>query len=295
MTPETEAVAAALEATGDYRVLRRLKPRAPADIGGKEPKTGVIVDVETTGLDPARDEVIEIAILPFFFSPDGIVAQIFEPWSRLRQPSKPIPPEITAITGIDDAAVAGRTIDPEEVAGVLAPAVIVIAHNAAFDRPFAESICPVFRKRAWACSSEEINWAAEGFEGRKLGYLATESGFFYDRHRAVEDCAAVMELLARPLPKAKVPALVKLLEAARQSTSRIWASGSPFETKDVLKSRSYRWNDGTDGRPKSWFVEVPEPKQTEEVDWLYREIFKRNVTLKIDRITAFTRYSGAKP
>ena len=39
-----------------------------------------------------------------------------EPFQQLREPSKPIPAEITAITGIDDAMVAGKRIDPDQVA-----------------------------------------------------------------------------------------------------------------------------------------------------------------------------------
>ena len=127
--------------------------------------------------------------------------------------------------------------------------------------------------------------------GKKLGYLAAEAGFFYDRHKAAEDCAAVIELLARPLPTSGALALAKLLEAARQPTSRIWAVNSPFETKDTLKARGYRWNDGADGRPKAWYVDVPETTREAELAWLYREIYKRPVDLRIERVTAFSRYS----
>src|SRR5260221_6139462 len=52
-----------LEASGRYRVLRQLAPRpivrrAPA----ATEKIAVIVDVETTGLDHSKDEVIELAM-----------------------------------------------------------------------------------------------------------------------------------------------------------------------------------------------------------------------------------------
>jgi hypothetical protein len=39
-----------------------------------------------------------------------------EPFSRLRQPSQPIPLAITALTGLTDAMVAGQSIDPAEMA-----------------------------------------------------------------------------------------------------------------------------------------------------------------------------------
>jgi hypothetical protein len=43
----------------------------------------------------------------------------------------------------------------------------------------------------------EIDWTADGYEGRKHAYLAASAGFFYDRHRAANDCLAGVELLAR--------------------------------------------------------------------------------------------------
>jgi DNA polymerase-3 subunit epsilon len=47
------------------------------------------------------------------------------------------------------------------------------------------------------------------------------------------------------------PALAVLLEQARKKKMRIWAEQSPFDLKDVLKRRGYRWCDGSDGRPRS--------------------------------------------
>ena len=285
-----EAMAAALEASGDYRVLRRLKPRQFIAGRSTQMKLGIVLDLETTGMDPAEDEIIEIAMVPFAFTPEGRIVDVREPWRRLRQPSIPISAEITAITGLDAAAVAGHIIDPAEIAAFIGPAVVIIAHHAAFDRPFAERLCGTFAAKAWACSMDEIDWAAEGFDGKKLSYLAAEAGFFYDRHKAAEDCIAVVELLARPLPKSGALALAKLLEAARRPTSRIWATYAPFEVKDTLKARGYRWNDGADGRPKAWFIDVQEPAAADEIAWLHREVYRSTSNLRVDRMTAFTRF-----
>jgi DNA polymerase-3 subunit epsilon len=81
----------------------------------------------------------------------------------LRQPPDPIPPEITTITRIDDAMVAGHAIDPAEVTAFAAPAALVIAHNAAFDRRFLERFCETFTTKPWACSMTQVPWADEGF------------------------------------------------------------------------------------------------------------------------------------
>ena len=48
-----------------------------------------------------------------------------------------------------------------------------------------------------------------------------------------------------------MPALAILLEQARKKTVRVWVEHSPFDLKDALKRRGYRWSPGNDGRPRS--------------------------------------------
>jgi DNA polymerase-3 subunit epsilon len=176
-----EAMALTLEATGDYRVLRRLKPRpSTTPPPGVPVRLGMLVDVETTGLDPQRDEIIELAMTPFKYGLDGTVFSVGDSFQGLRGPSEPITPEITAITGITNEMVAGQIIDPAVVATFAAPASIVIAHNAAFDRRFLERFSDVFSTKPWACSLSQIDWVAEGFEGTKLAYLAQAAGICSD-------------------------------------------------------------------------------------------------------------------
>jgi DNA polymerase-3 subunit epsilon len=128
-------------------------------------RLGLVVDVETTGLDPQRDEIIELAMTPFNYSLDGTVFSVGDSFQGLRQPSEPIAPEITAITGITNEMVAGQVIDPAEVAKFAAPASLIIAHNAAFDRRFLERFSDVFSTKPWACSFSQVDWAAEGSRG----------------------------------------------------------------------------------------------------------------------------------
>lgn len=289
---DPERMAAALEATGDYRILRRLKPRRTInEPDGSKTRTGLYLDFETTGLDSTKDEIIEIGMVPFSYGLDGRIFEIGEPFGRLRQPSIPIPPEITAITGITDEMVAGKTVDPAEVAAVAAPVDLVVAHNAAFDRRFAERFCDIFTTKPWACSMSQVPWAEEGFEGAKLGYLLAGCGLFHDAHRAVDDCIAGIEILAAPLPKSGVTALARLLEEARKATCRIWAENSPFDMKDVLKARGYRWNAEGNGRPKAWHVDVPEDRLAEELAFLQTEIYRRDVEPFIQRVDAYDRFS----
>ena len=289
---DLEAMATALRESGDYRVLRRLVPRPSVAIpDGVIVRTGLFVDVETTGLDWRQDEIIELAMVPFRYGMDGRIYEVGEAFHGFRQPAMPIPPEITALTGIDDAMVAGKTLDLHAVTAAAAPAALIIAHNAAFDRRFLERFCEVFRTKPWACSMSQVDWAAEGHEGVKLAWLAAGAGFFYDRHRAVNDCAAAIELLATDLPRSGVPALAALLERARAPTWRIWAENSPFAMKDRLKARGYRWN-GDDTVPsRCWYVDVAESDKDAELLFLRQEIYGGEIDLLARRIDAYDRFS----
>lgn len=289
---ENERLAAILDASGDYRVLRRLLPKQQyCSDDGSLKKIGVVLDVETTGLDPARDEVIELAMVKFEFAADGRIFRVLDVFDQLREPTIPIPPEISELTGITSEAVVGRTIDPLGVAGFVDQAVIVIAHNAGFDRKFCERAWTCFTTKAWACSVNQVNWRSEGFEGSRLGYLLAGCGLFHNGHRAAADCAALIEVLSHPLPKSGELALKRLLDTARLAIARIWAEDSPFDMKDILKARGYRWNDGDDGKPKAWWIDVPEEQLEAEKVFLKKEIYGRDVDIPWTRITAFDRFS----
>jgi len=290
---ELEAMAALLEASGHYRVLRRIEPRAPVEIpAGVPTRLGLLLDLETTGLDAAQDEIIEMALLPFTYGLDGTVYSVGAPFSRLRQPAQPIPAAIAELTGLTDEMLAGHSIAPEEVTDFIAPAALIIAHNASFDRRFAEAFCSAFADKPWACSLSGVDWAGEGFEGSKLGYLAMRQGLFFGGHRALHDCEATLEILARPLPRSGVSGLSRLLATARQATWRIWAVNAPFHHKDSLKARGYRWNGDDNGQPRAWYIDVSEAEQEAECSFLQKTIYGREVELPKQRMTAYERFSA---
>jgi DNA polymerase-3 subunit epsilon len=261
--------------------------RRPSPDGARR---GVLLDVETTGLDPIVDEIIELAMLPFFYSDDDEIVGIGTPFNELREPGRPIPPDVTKLTGIDQAMVAGKSIDSDAVAR-FAGASLIIAHNAAFDRRFMESFCPSMVRNPWACSMSEVPWADHGFDSNKLAFLANTSGFYYDRHRAVHDCHAAAELLARPLAATGASALKVLLASARTNTIRCWAENSPFDKKDMLKGRGYRWNGDKADQPRAWWIDVAEAALPAEISFLHADIYQREVPIRTSAITAFNRYS----
>lgn len=248
---DDEEAAQRLEQSGRFRILRKLVARPIIQRAQSAfPHLAVLVDTETTGLNHAKDEIIEIGAVAFTYDNEGVIGDVVGVYGGLRQPSEPIPAEITRLTGITDEMVAGLEIDIAELEGLLEPADLLIAHNATFDRPFCEKLSPTFASKAWACSVKEIRWADLGFEGNKLGYLIGQSGLFHEGHRATDDCHALLEVLARPVVEDGPPPFSELLRSSQQCRVRIYAENAPFDMKDHLKGRGYRWSDGSVADPE---------------------------------------------
>jgi DNA polymerase-3 subunit epsilon len=287
-----EEAAQRLEQGGRFRILRKLVPRPIIPRAESAfPNLAVLVDTETTGLNSAKDEIIEIGAVAFTYDDAGVIGDVVGIYSGLRQPSEPIPAEITRLTGITDDMVAGHEIDIAALDALIEPADLVIAHNAAFDRPFCEKLSPAFVSKAWACSVREVPWADLGFEGNKLGYLVGQSGLFHEGHRATDDCNALLEVLARPAGEGGALPFCELLRSSERSRVRVYAENAPFDMKDHLKGRGYRWSDGSDGRPRAWWIEIDDELEEEELRYLRTEIYgwedAEPLTL---RLTAFDRY-----
>lgn len=219
----------------DFRVLERV-PLDPASMPIKlgEPQdvdtTIVILDMETTGQDSA-DSVIELGMIRCRYDADGRLSSVDELLDMFEDPGKPIPPEITNLTGITDGMVSGRHIDEAKVRDMLRDEPTVVAHNAEFDRPFFEKMFP--NSLPWACSMAGIPWRERGHDSAKLAMLLEREGWFFDAHRAHMDCLATAWLLH------VVPGSLRSL---LEPSVKIIAHGSTYDVKDVLKARGYRWN-----------------------------------------------------
>lgn len=284
-------LAAKLAEHPDFRVIRRLDPtRQRLPLTGSKIRRAAVIDTETTGTDPAQDKVIELAIVLFEYCLEtGAVGRVVDSYDGLEDPGRPIPPESTAIHGITDAMVAGRHLDDARVDALVKQAGIVVAHNARFDRGFLESRLPIFASVPWACSWQEIPWSEAGIESSKLEYLAYRHGFFYEGHRAEIDCLALLELLSRPFGQTGSTALQVLLETARKPSFRLWANNSPFDSKDALKRRGYRWVPDK----RTWVGELAAREDVAaELAWLKDNVYGgKSVALDLDEFDAKSRYS----
>ncbi len=286
-----DAMAQALEAHPDYKVLRRLVPR---DDWGPVPATDtqrvIVLDTETTGLDQRNERIIELAMLSVLV--DTATGQPVGPvttYESFEDPGKPIPPAITEITGIDDSMVRGQRIDDARVAELVQAADLIVAHNAGFDRPFVEARLPVFAGKAWNCSFAGIDWKGLGSGSAKLEFLAHERGWFYDAHRALVDCHALLQVLAAPLKNGQ-SGLTCLMEGSTRTRYKLRATGAPFEAKDALKSRGYRW----DTENRVWWTTLMGSEVLEqETQWLKANAYNgRSARVQVEEQSALVQFSS---
>jgi len=292
---DEQSAAQILSDNDEYRVLRRLGVVSEyADLAGEDTGRGLVVDVETTGLHHHDDRIIEIGMVPFEYGVDtGSVGRVEAAISLFEDPGRELDPTITRLTGITDEMVAGQRIDDQVVGEQFKAADIVIAHNAAFDRPFVEGRFGSVAGARWACSFREVPWEVYSYRCHKLACLLEDKcSVFFDGHRAGTDCLALLHLLATPFPDAKLP-MKLLLESAHRDTVRIWATGAPFAVKDLLKDRGYRWNPGENGEPKAWWREVFDSDEHAELAWLTDAVYEgAGGQWQLRRHDARSRYVG---
>jgi len=104
------------------------------------------------------------------------------------------------------------------------------------------------------------------------------------------DCHALLQVLTRPVGSGGRTGLALLLDAATAPSFKLRATGSPFESKDLLKERSYRW----DAEARVWACTLPTPERLEaELVWLKSEVYgRRSARLEIEAMDSRVRYSS---
>ena len=194
------------------------------------PRTYVALDLETTGLSAERDAILEVGAVKY---QDGEPVESFE---SLINPGRPIPYEITLITGIRNEDVIGKPAF-ERVAPALrqfvGPAPIV-GQNIAFDLGFLRRTGLFVENRAldtWELASV----LAPGLPSYSLGSLALHFGIASPNgHRALNDASVTAQLFevlrerAAMLPPAVLAEILRLAAMLAQWGSQ-WDPVEVFE------------------------------------------------------------------
>lgn len=233
-------------------------------------RTGAVLDVETTGLSHAEDSVIEIGLRQFSFNRNtGEILALGKSYSAFQDPGRPLSKEISTLTGITDEMIAGHKIDWDHVNTLLSECVLIIAHNARFDRPFIDRKSKTSTEKIWACSLKQIDWNIKGYFSSKLELLNIYHGFFTDSHRAINDVDALLYLLSHNDENTGKPYLHELTVNAKRQMSQVIASAAPFDSKEHLKGRGYNW----DNINRFWSKIIFKDDVPAEISWLEDTVY----------------------
>ena len=240
-TAELNAIAAAQPTAEPAPPIEPLPIReaSPAAPGQSLPQRLLILDTETTGLDPQRDRCIELGAVLFDLPRRSVLSQV----------SLLLPCD-------QNAAQAVNGIDPELTQqpqpwqqglqwfeALLASADLVVAHNAAFDRQwFGIEPLPAIHK-PWLCTMEDIRWPADrnlrsnpSVRDLALAYSVP----VWAAHRALTDCIYLAQVFER------CDDLEQLVQQGLEPR-RLYRARLSYEERHRAREAGFRWNEPVSG------------------------------------------------
>jgi DNA polymerase-3 subunit epsilon/ATP-dependent DNA helicase DinG len=153
----------------------------------------VAFDLETTGLSPKSERVIEVGAVRF-----GVDGRTQGELQLLVDPGIPVPLPVQRLTGISTADLAGQPSPIEAMAQLAAfsEGAHLVGHGAAFDLAFCAQILPsTFGRRGALDTLELARILLPLASSHNLGVLARLLGLRHERpHRALSDAQATAEL-----------------------------------------------------------------------------------------------------
>jgi DNA polymerase-3 subunit epsilon len=108
------------------------------------------------------------------------------------------------------------------------------------------------------------------------------------------DCHALLALLAADLPHGPIngaqTGLAQLMSAAARPSYRLLATGAPFDAKDLLKARGYRWN----ADQRVWGTRIADDAALQaECAWLRQSVYNdRSAVVQVEKLEARDRFSS---
>ncbi|MCP9818543.1 3'-5' exonuclease [Synechococcus sp. Cruz-9H2] len=224
------------------------------------PQQLLILDTETTGLDPERDHCIEVGAVLFHVPSRAVLSQLSLLLPCQSNPAKAINGIDAAVSRLEQPWQAGLIYFQELVASADA----MVAHNAAFDRAwFGRGHLPGIEK-PWICSMEDLRWPSECRlkATPSVRDLALAYGIpVWAAHRALTDCIYLAQVFER------CEALESLLLAGLEPR-RLYRAELPYEQRHRAREAGFRWNEPV---AKAWSRRLSE-REVNELDFPVRPV-----------------------
>lgn len=190
-----------------------------------------ILDTETTGPDPDKDQCIEVAVCLYDLvaaAPVATFSSLIRAESNTAFDVNRIPVDI-----LKDATPAD--VVWKRVAIFAETADVFLAHRADFDRGFTPE--PLRSSRPWVCSKFHVEWP-EGKLGDHLLHLALAHGIgVVHAHRAYSDVDTLSRLLTRVAEKHDLQEMFRLAMRPRKKYAAIVS----YDDREKAKQAGFAW------------------------------------------------------
>ena len=100
---------------------------------------------------------------------------------------------------------------------------------------------------------------------------------------------AAIALLAQNLPKSGAQVLSVVREAAMNVEYLVQAVDVPYDARQFLKARGYRWRPADLPNGKIWWTNTCDAEA--EIAWLQSEVYGTKISVPVSQISALNRYS----
>lgn len=209
----------------------------------------LILDVETTGLDPTSDSVVEVGAILYsvpFASPVVCYSSVIGTAAGNAAETVNRIPDALVRSAVPYLAKEVWTI----VHGLAMEADLVLAYGASFDRSFTPP--GVLFRQPWVCALDDLSWPLASRPGLSLVALALDHGLgVASAHRALADCDLLARLLGR------CAELGHDVEAMLQRGLRpkvTVAARVSYAERELARAAGFRW----DPERKQWLRRLAE-------------------------------------
>ncbi len=207
------------------------------------------LDFETTGVDPRKDDIIEVGAVVWDVDKKKPAAI----YSDLIPADRPLSDEVMKVTGLtdDDLRRFGQPQDVvfKKLSNLAGKCQYIVAHNGnKFDKLFLERLLqqqplPNFNL-PWIDTLTDIPYP-DSIVTRKLSYLAAEHGFLnMFNHRAVFDVLTMMKVVSQY-------DFNHILKTLNSPMLKIVAQVT-YDEKAKAKDMGFRW----DPNQRVWYMEI---------------------------------------
>ncbi|HGY5547969.1 MAG TPA: 3'-5' exonuclease, partial [Prochlorococcus sp.] len=251
----SEAVEPLLEAASSPQPLAVALPSFTSQASIPLPETLLILDTETSGLDPKQDHCLEVGAILFHAPRRAVLAQhsfLLPVQDNAAESINHIPADVTRLNQPWREGL-------EYFQALLDAAELLVAHNAAFDRQwFGKDHLPAVSK-PWLCTMEDIAWPVDRqLRSRpSVRDLALAYGVpVWAAHRALTDCIYLAEVFCRCNDLETL--LLHGLEPRRLMRAQV-----SYQQRHLAKQAGFRWNDPVQG---AWTRRLSD-RQAAELDF----------------------------